>query len=395
MKFVILFLACIFKTIVINSQIEFQPYNKIVKGADQLEKYLPLLKNKKIGVVTNATGIINKTHIVDTLLSLKVKITAIFCPEHGFRGDADAGISIKNNIDAKSKLPIISLYGSHYEPTTDDFKNIDLILFDIQDVGVRFYTYLSTLSYVLSGSAKNNVPIIVLDRPNPNGFYIAGPVLQSQYKSFLGLHPIPLVYGMTIGEYAKMLVGENWIAAIKSPSLTVIPLKNYDRKKFTSLLPIKPSPNLNNDTAIIMYPTLGLFEGTSMSLGRGTSKPFQVLGSPNIDSVNYNFKFKPTSTKITKKPKYQDTTCYGINAVSIFSLFINSKKIHYNLINSLYKHNSTVSFFTSGFNYHSGDKALKNMIIKNYSNDSIENYYKNAIESFKKIRKKYLIYIDF
>lgn len=397
MRFYIFLYLFFFTFYTAFSQIASQAYTSITTGAQQTAEYLPKLKNKKVAIVTNASGIIGNSHLVDTLLKHHIHIVKIFGPEHGFRGTADAGEKVKSGKDAKTNITIVSLYGSHKKPTKEDLKGIDIVVYDIQDVGVRFYTYISTMTYVMEACAENNKELLILDRPNPNGFYIDGPVMTDAYKSFLGLHNVPIVYGMTCGEYAQMVNGEGWLKNKVKCSLTIIPLKNYDRTKFVSGLPIKPSPNLPNDTAILLYPSLGLFEGTIMSLGRGTANPFQVLGNPYADSTFFTYKFTPTSTTITKKPKYQDTLCYGVNAKLQVSTLLKRNTINLTLLNEFYIHskNQQAQFFDKNFNYHAGNEELKQQIIKSYSPKDIRASWQPAIDSFKVIRKNYLLYDDF
>ena len=254
-----------------------------IVGASRMELYLPSLKGKNVAVVANQTSTFNSSHLVDTLLSKSIHLKKIFTPEHGFRGTADEGAHINNSIDEKTQLPIISLYGKNKKPTAEQLNDIDIIIFDLQDVGTRFYTYISTMTYVMEAAAENNIPIIVLDRPNPNGFYIDGPVLEKENASFVGLHQVPVVYGLTIGEYAKMVNGEYWLNDSLQCNLTVIPLGNYDRNNIYEL-PVKPSPNLPNWESDYLYPSLCFFEGTIVSVGRGTEMPFQVYGHPQIES---------------------------------------------------------------------------------------------------------------
>lgn len=380
----------------IRSQNNIQEYSSIITGAQQTELYLAKLKNKKVAIVTNASGIIKNKHLVDTLLKHQIKIVKIFGPEHGFRGQADAGEKVKSGKDALTQIPIVSLYGSHKKPTKEDLKGVDIVLYDIQDVGVRFYTYISTMTYVMEACAENKKELIILDRPNPNGYFIDGPVMTDKYKSFLGLHNVPIVYGMTCGEYAKMVNGEGWLSKNATCTLTIIPLKNYDRNKFVSHLPVKPSPNLPNDTAIALYPTLGLFEGTIVSLGRGTNFPFQYFGNPYVDSLSFPFKFKPTSTAISKRPKYQDTLCYGVNGKTWFPKIIHEKQIELTMLNMFYHHskNKQDVFFDANFNYHVGNDTLKQQIILSYSPMQIRESWQKGLNEFKMIRKKYLIYPD-
>jgi uncharacterized protein YbbC (DUF1343 family) len=393
MRFV--FILLLFFTITLSSQVGIQNYYSIISGADQTELYLPLLKGKKVAIVTNASGIIKSSHLVDTLLKHKINIVKIFGPEHGFRGTADAGEKVKSGKDPITNISVISLYGAHKKPTKEDFKCVDVVVYDIQDVGVRFYTYISTMTYVMEACAENNKELIVLDRPNPNGFYIDGPVIIDKYKSFLGLHSVPIVYGMTCGEYAKMVNGEHWMKTKVICKLTVIPLKNYDRTKFVSGLPVKPSPNLPNDTAVLLYPSLGLFEGTIMSLGRGTDYPFQVIGNPHV--LNEKFNFKPVSNSISKKPKYQDSICYGLDLRPVFDAELQKKSINVNWLQVMYNNtpNHKDLFFDRNFNYHSGNEQLKEQIVKSVSEKDIKDSWKPAIEDFKRIREKYLIYKDF
>ncbi len=397
MRFICFLFILFFNTVSLFSQVGIQLYTSIITGAQQTEVYLPQLKNKKVAIVTNASGIISKRHLVDTLLKHKVKIVKIFGPEHGFRGTADAGEKVKSGKDALTNIKVVSLYGAHKKPTKEDLKGVDIVVYDLQDVGVRFYTYISTMTYVMEACAENNKELIILDRPNPNGFYIDGPVMTDKFKSFLGLHNIPIVYGMTCGEYAKMVNGEGWMKTKLKCKLVVIPLKNYDRTKFVSGLPVKPSPNLPNDTAVLLYPSLGLFEGTIVSLGRGTDSPFQVIGSPFIDSVTCPFTFIPKSTTITKKPKYQDTICYGVDMRLMYRNILKSKQIDLTVLNLFYHHsqNKQEVFFDNNFNYHAGNEELKQQTKLSISPAEIRDSWKASLDDFKKIRSKYLIYKDY
>jgi len=352
MRFYLFFSLFFLTTFCLFSQVDVQLYTSITTGAQQTELYLPKLKNKKVAIVTNASGIINTKHLVDTLLKHRVKIVKIFGPEHGFRGTADAGEKVKSGKDPKTNITVVSLYGSHKKPTKEDLKGIDIVIYDIQDVGVRFYTYISTMTYIMEACAENNKTLIILDRPNPNGFYIDGPVMTDKYKSFLGLHNVPIVYGMTCGEYAQMVNGEAWLKNKLTCKLEIIPLKNYDRKKFVSGLPVKPSPNLPNDTAILLYPTLGLFEGTIVSLGRGTTFPFQIIGNPYVDKETYPFSFTPKSNVISGKPKYQDTLCYGLDARLLYNSILKNKQIDLTLLNMFY--------------HHSLNKTIQHQTLKNF-----------------------------
>ncbi len=387
-----------------------QRYADITTGAQQIQSYLPKLKNKKVAIVTNASGIIGNKHLVDTLLKHKVNIVKIFGPEHGFRGTADAGEKVKSGKDFKTNITVVSLYGSHKKPTKEDLKGVDIVVYDIQDVGVRFYTYISTMTYVMEACAENKKELIVLDRPNPNGFYIDGPVMTDDNKSFLGLHNVPIVYGMTCGEYAMMVNGEGWLKntlkgsstnTISSVSpkckLSVVTLKNYDRTKFVSGLPVKPSPNIPNDTAVLLYPTLGLFEGSIMSVGRGTDFPFQYIGNPYANQQLFKFSFTPKSTAISKKPKYQDTICYGINTAAQFQQTLFKKEIELSYLELFYSFslNKQAVFLDKNFNAHAGNNELKQQIMSKIKIADIRASWQPAIDQFKQIRKKYLLYKDF
>ena len=374
-----------------------QESSKIIPAADRTSTYLPLLKGKRIGVFANHTSVVGNTHLVDFLLANNIQVTKAFGPEHGFRGTADAGEKVKGGKDPLTNITVVSLYGSHKKPTKEDLKGIDIVIYDIQDVGVRFYTYISTMTYVMEACAENGKELIVFDGPNPNGFYIDGPVMTDKYKSFLGLHNIPIVYGMTCGEYAQMVNGEGWMKNKVKCKLIVIPLKDYDRSKFVTGLPVNPSPNLPSDTAVLLYPSLGLFEGTIVSLGRGTDYPFQFIGNPFIDSVTCPFTFIPKSTSITKKPKYQDTICYGIDMRLMYRNILKSKQIDLTVLNLFYHHsqNKQEVFFDNNFNYHAGNEELKQQTKLSISPAEIRDSWKASLADFKKIRSKYLIYKDF
>ncbi|HBU79519.1 MAG TPA: DUF1343 domain-containing protein, partial [Muricauda sp.] len=283
-------------------------------AANRTEVYLPLLQGKKVGVVANPTSVVfndnGYTHLVDSLLSSEVDVLKVFAPEHGFRGTADAGEHVKDGVDTQTGLPIISLYGKNRKPSKEQLSDLDVVVFDIQDVGVRFYTFIASLQLVMEACAENDVPIIVLDRPNPNGHYVDGPTMMEEHTSYLGLNTIPLVYGMTMGEYAKMLNGEGWLENGSKADLTVIELENYTHESEYHL-PIRPSPNLPNDTSITLYPSLGLFEGTNVNAGRGTEFQFQRYGASFMDSTAYEFSYVPEPNFGSKYPKEEGKTCYG------------------------------------------------------------------------------------
>jgi uncharacterized protein YbbC (DUF1343 family) len=371
------------------------PYNIHIKtGAEQTEKYFPLLKGKTIIVVANQTSTIGQSHLVDSLLKAGMKIKAVFAPEHGFRGNADAGEHVNNSTDKKTGIPIISLYGDHKKPTKEDLKGCDIVVFDIQDVGARFYTYISTMHYVMEACAENNITFLILDRPNPNGFYVDGPVLEKQYTSFVGMHPVPIVHGMTIAEYAQMINGEHWLKNGIQCNLVCIELKNYTHSDFYNL-PIPPSPNLPNNTAIYLYPSLCLFEGTTVSMGRGTDKPFQIIGHPQFTKGNY--KFTPRSIKgASKNPPYEGIECSGYDLSSKAEQVIKSKQINIDWLKDFYKHTpDSAKFFNPFFFKLSADSLLKKQIVQNVSTDSIRKTWANGIKKFKVVRKKYLLYTDF
>ena len=366
---------------------------KIIPAAERPALYLPLIKGKKVSLVVNHSSLTDKGHLVDTLLAQGFEVQKIFAPEHGFRGKADAGANIKNSRDPKTGLQIISLYGKHKKPTKKDLNGIDLILFDIQDVGVRFYTYLSTLHYIMEAAAEYDIPVIVLDRPNPNGHYTDGPVLQKKYRSFVGLHPVPVVYGMTIGEYAEMINGEGWLKSGKKAELTVVPLANYTHQSFYSL-PVKPSPNLPNDRAIALYPFLAFFEGTAISAGRGTDKPFQLYGAP-LYGVK-KFSFIPRSRSGAQNPKHKGKRCYGVDLSKSHVRQMRSKQqldLFY-LLDAYANYQNKKDFFLKNkfIDALAGSNKLRKQIESDMPEKMIRKSWEKDLDKFKKIRKKYLLY---
>jgi uncharacterized protein YbbC (DUF1343 family) len=371
--------------------IAVKSYTSVTCGIAQFESYLPLLKNKRVAVVTNASGQLNNESIVDVLLKKEVLIKKIFGPEHGFRGDTEAGEKVNSQTDKKTGLPVISLYGKHKKPSKDDLKDIDIVIYDIQDIGVRFYTYISTMTYVMEACAENKKMMVVMDRPNPNGFYIDGPIMQKEWSSFLGLHPVPIVYGMTCGEYARMVNGEKWLTKGVQCNLTVIPLKNYDRCA-SYVLPIKPSPNIPNSKAILLYPTLGLFEGSVVSLGRGTNFPFQVIGYPSFSPQS--FSFQPQPSALSSKPKYVNEICFGLDLREDNYLVNHPKTLQLEWLKTMLKANPSDTFFDKNFNYHAGNSSLKTDLLAGKSSIDIALTWQKELEIFKKIRKKYLLYAD-
>ena len=374
-----------------NSLLLKEKSSKIITGANQTNLYIELLKNKRIAIVANQTSIIinrneNQTHLIDSLLNLNIKIKKVFSPEHGFRGKADASEKVADGIDLKTGLPIISLYGKNKKPSKEQLQGIELVVFDIQDVGVRFYTYISTMHYVMEACAEAGIPVVVLDRPNPNGHYIDGPTLEIEYKSFVGMHPVPLVYGMTIGEYAQMINGEHWLQNKIECDLTIIPLKNYKHQSKYSL-PLRPSPNLPNDTAINLYPSLGFFEGTIINAGRGTENQFQQYGAPFFPKSDFNY--IPQANFGSKYPKYKGTLCYGVQLNQTKKL--DSINIKW-LIDAYQKTPKTETFFGNTFTIHAGSPKLEEQLKAGLSAKEINNSWQPKIEEFKKIRTKYLIY---
>ena len=363
---------------------------KISPGAESFKIYLPMLEDKKVGVVAHQASLlfnkIENQHLVDFLVKNEVDVKKIFAPEHGFRGKADAGEKIRDYYDDKTGIPIISLYGKNKKPSKENLKDIDIVIFDLQDVGVRFYTYISTLHYVMQSCAELKIPIIVLDRPNPNLHYIDGPVLEKEYSSFVGMHPVPIVYGMTIGEYALMINGEGWLENGLITELKIIPIQNYSRTSMYEL-PKRPSPNLPNSQSIALYPSLCLLEPTVISIGRGTENQFQIFGHPELKITGYSF--KPLPNFGSKNPKHNGIVCYGKN----LSKVPKPKKIELKWIIEAYKYFPNQNdFFLKGFNLIAGNDKLKQQLISFSSEKEIRKSWEPQLKLFKKIRKKYLIY---
>ncbi|MBT4959520.1 MAG: DUF1343 domain-containing protein [Flavobacteriaceae bacterium] len=388
---IIKFKSTFFLILISFSYLSFSQNNdKLTLGADQIEFFIDDLKGKNVAIVANQTSKIKSNkkhvHIIDSLLSLNINVKKVFSPEHGFRGIADAGEKVEDGIDLKTGLPIISLHGSNKKPTINQMKDIDVVIFDIQDVGVRFYTYISTLHLVMEAVAENNKKLIILDRPNPNGHYIDGPILENNFKSFVGMHPIPIVHGMTIGELGIMINKEGWLKNKINCDLKVIPIENYDRNIIYDL-PEKPSPNLPNKKSINLYPSLCLFEQTPISIGRGTEMQFQIIGNP--DWKKTDFKFKPKSMSGAKSPKHLNEICNGIDLRN--SPLLNEINLEW-IIYAYNKSKNKTSFFRSGFNRLAGNDKLKEQIINGLSEKEIKLSWKKGIENFKSIRSKYLLY---
>ena len=365
-------------------------FANITVGAERTDDYLPLLKGKNVALVVNQSSLVYGEHLVDALLSQKINVVKIFAPEHGFRGKADAGQHLKNGVDAQTGLPIVSLYGKHKKPTRADLKNIDVLVFDIQDVGVRFYTYLSTLHYILEAGAENNIEVIVLDRPNPNGARIDGEVLNLNYKSFVGMHPVPILYGMTIGEYALMINGEGWLKGHKKAKLKVVKLGEYRHDAYYAL-PVKPSPNLPNDLSVYLYPSLAFFEGTTFSAGRGTMQQFQLYGSPYY--TKKKFSFTPISREGAKHPKHQNKKCYGVDLS--FEPTDAYGGINLNYLLDAYKHYPyKKKFFLKNhfIDKLAGSNSLRRAVLAGKSAKQIKQSWQKGLNRFKQIRQKYLLY---
>ena len=362
-------------------------------GAECMERYLPLLEGKRVAVCGNQTSVVGKTHLVDTLLARDVNIVKLLCPEHGFRGQAEAGATIASGKDPLTGLPVVSLYGKNKKPTAEQLQNVDIVLFDLQDVGCRFYTYISTLHYVMEAAAEVGVKVIVLDRPNPNGFYVDGPVLEPQYKSFVGMHPVPVVYGMTIGEYARMINGEKWLANGAKCDLEVVQLEGYTHKTRYDL-PVAPSPNLQTKKAILFYPSLCFFEGTNVSVGRGTDHPFEMYGAPGLLDGDYTF--TPHAIPgVSENPPFKDQECRGEllssvcidwNAPGRLDLFF--------LLNAYHNYPDKANFFLKNnfFDKLAGTAVLRQKIVAGATEEEIRASWQPALDEFKSLRAKYLLY---
>lgn len=368
-------------------------FAQVKPGIHQIEKYVPLLTSKNVAVVGNHSSQFEtptgRIHLVDSLLRHEIRIVNVFAPEHGFRGKEDAGATIEDEVDVKTGIPIVSLHGKNRKPTQEQLKHIDVVVFDIQDVGVRFFTYLSTLHLVLEACADSEVPVVVLDRPNPNAHYIDGPVMREENQSFLGKVPVPLVYGMTIGEYAKMLIGERWLSTKNQVDLIVIPIENYTHQT-PYQLPIRPSPNLPNSQAIALYPSLGLFEGTAVNAGRGTNKPFQQFGASFLHPEIFTHTYSPKSVSGASKPKEKGKVCYGVDLSSHPKM----DNINLEWLVDAYNHaqNKDSFFLDPGFRRHAGTSTLQHQIEKGMTAIEIRETWKPGIDAFLKIRTKYLIY---
>jgi uncharacterized protein YbbC (DUF1343 family) len=373
---------------------------KIKTGADQTEKYLPYLKGKRIGILGNQTSVIGKKHLVDSLLSLGVNIVKAFGPEHGFRGNASAGVRVKDEKDSATGIPIISLYGSKQKPSKEDLADVDLMIYDVQDVGCRFYTNINALARLMEACAENSKELLILDRPNPNGYFVDGPVMDMKLKSGIGQFPIPITHGMTVGEFAQMINGEGWLPNGLQCKIKIIPVANYNHDMAYEL-PVKPSPNLNTQQSILLYPSTCLFEGTILNHGRGTYFPFTVLGSPELKG-KYSFSFTPVGIPgMSETPLYMNEVCYGLDLRHYdVSQLRKTKKINIQWMKELYKaYPYKEKFFDykqsreiGNIDFRTGDAKFKQQIIDNVPEEEIRKSWEPALSNYKKMRKKYLLY---
>lgn len=369
-----------------DKQREATPENEIIVGAQQLDVLLSKLASQRVALLVNHTALVGKTHIADTLLKRHVNLVKIFVPEHGFRGTADAGEEIKDGTDTKTGLPLVSLYGANKKATPQQLADVDIVVFDIQDVGTRFFTYVSSMHYMMEACAENNKKLIVLDRPNPNG-YVDGPVLQPELKSFVGMHPVPIAHGLTVGELARMINGEGWLGENKTCNLEVIPVKNWKHDDFYSV-PVRPSPNLPDDQSIKLYPSTCLFEGTVLSVGRGTKTPFQVIGHPDLKEMP--FQFTPVGIAgMSKNPPHENKVCYGIDLRNVPV----KRQIDLSYLISLYgEFPDKEKFFISYFDKLAGTTRLREQIKQGLDEATIRQSWQEGLNRYKEIRKKYLLY---
>lgn len=377
-----------------NTTSEAPPGHLMKPAAERTRQYFNKIEGKRIGIVANQTSLIGKVHLVDSLLSAGMQVVKVFSPEHGFRGQAEAGETVGNNTDAKTGLPLISLYGDHRKPTPEDLTGIDLMLFDLQDVGTRFYTYISTLTLVMEACAENRLPLLILDRPNPNGYFIDGPLLEPGYTSFVGMHAIPIVHGMTMAEYGRMVNGELWLKDSLLCDLDWVEVSGYNHKKHYSL-PVRPSPNLPDMESVYLYPSLCLFEGTMVSVGRGTDLPFSIIGYPGYKGGNY--RFTPESREgASLNPTYKGMECSGYNLRDEVPDIVTNPGIRLKWLILMYNsYPEKTEFFTSFFNKLAGSGLLRQQIEAGMSEDEIKATWQDDLIQFEKIRHKYLLYHDF
>ena len=368
----------------------------IIPGAERTELYFPLLEGKRIAVAGNHTSLLGHVHLVDTLLSAGFDVVKVFSPEHGFRGTAAAGEAVDSGIDDRSGLPVISLYGANRKPKPEQLTGVDIILFDLQDVGMRFYTYISTMTLIMQAAARQGIPVVILDRPNPHGHYVDGPVMDLAYSSFVGLHPVPVVHGMTVGEYASMVNGEGWLGFQVECDLTVIPVANYTHNTLYQL-PVAPSPNLPNMHAVYLYPSLCFFEGTVISVGRGTPMPFQVFGNPALPEGSFPFRFVPQSVAAAPAPPALGQTCYGkdLRNIPLDQLQALRRIDLGHLLEAFREYPEKDKFFNNYFDRLAGSNLLRNQLLTGQTEAQIRETWKPGLEAFKKTREKYLLYPDF
>ena len=365
---------------------------KIIVGAEQTQEYFPLLEGKRVGLVGNQTSMVGTVHLLDTLMHSGIKVVAVFSPEHGFRGQAEAGAHVNSGTDAVTGVPVFSLYGKSKKMSPEQLGGMEIVVFDIQDVGARFYTYISTLHYVMEACAENNVPVLILDRPNPNGFYVDGPVLDTNYRSFVGMHPVPIVHGMTIGEYAQMINGEKWLKNGMQCDITIIKVRNYTHDSLYEL-PIAPSPNLQNINSIYLYPSLCCFEGTTISVGRGTGTPFEVIGSPSFRTKEFSFVPKPIKG-VSANPLHNGKVCYGLDLRAHGKMVVETKRLNLGYLVTMYRNSDKNTFFLKNnfFDKLMGNGELRKQLQKGLSERQIRASWEPVLSQFKAMRQKYLLY---
>ncbi|MFM7729971.1 MAG: exo-beta-N-acetylmuramidase NamZ domain-containing protein [Flavobacteriales bacterium] len=379
-----------------NEPSSTQGRQEIITGAQQMNRYLPMLRNKRIAIVANQTSMIEGAHLVDTLLNSAIQVVKVFAPEHGFRGNAEAGAVIKDGVDSKTGIPVVSLYGKNKKPTSEMLADVDIVLFDIQDVGARFYTYISTMHYVMEACSEHQLPLIILDRPNPNGHYVDGPIREADLTSFDGMHPIPIVHGCTVGELAQMINGEGWLQGKKTCALTIIPCENYNHQT-PYILPTHPSPNLSTQSAILLYPSLCWFEGTCVSVGRGTDFPFCAIGFPRAQNMNYSF--TPRSIHgVAEHPLHENQRCEGIDLrTSNDDSLFHARSIQISWLLTMYKAcPKDVEFFTQPefFDKLAGTHELRTQVERGASESEIRKSWETGLSNYLLMRSKYLLYPD-
>lgn len=399
----IITLLLVYPLLILNAQkLEILENSKppIITGAERTDKYLPLLKGKRVAIMANPTTVIGKCHLVDSLLLLDVNIVKVFGPEHGFRGNASAGVTVNDETDKLTGLPIISLYGKKKKPSNSDLANVDIVIYDLQDVGCRFYTNINALAQLMEACYENNIKLIILDRPNPNGYLVDGPVLNMKYKSGIGMFPIPMSHGLTVGEFAIMANGEGWLTNGAKCNIEIIPVANYNHD-MPYKLPVSPSPNLNTQQAVLLYPSTCMFEGTYLNHGRGTYSPFTIIGSPELKN-KYKFNFTPKGIKgMAETPIFKDEVCYGIDLRNFdVNKLRKEKKINLSWIIELYKaHPNKENFFNSKLSNQMGvienligSELFRTQIINGVSENDIRNSWEPKLSQYKAKRLNYLIY---